>query len=84
MANPVAQRQLPVVTCFVPSLQYGCPFRVSLHSWQEPEGRRGTAALASCTESVCFEARVFLDGLYAGYNTMPRNLPTTIRETEYG
>ncbi len=67
-ANPVAQRQLPIVTCFVPSLQHGCPFRVSLHSWQEPEVSRGTQALTSPKDSVFFEARVLLDGICAGYD----------------
>lgn len=66
-ANPVAQRQLPIVTCFIPSLQHGCPFRVSLHSWQEPEASRGTQALTSPTDNVFFEARVLLDGVCAGY-----------------
>ncbi|KAL8729641.1 MAG: hypothetical protein Q9166_004590 [cf. Caloplaca sp. 2 TL-2023] len=68
-ANPVAQRQLPIVTCFVPSLEYGCPFRVSLHSWQEPEASRGTLALTSPKDGVFFEARVLLDGVYAGAST---------------
>lgn len=65
-ANPVNQRQLPIVTCFVPGLSYGCPFRVSLHSWHEPEVSRGTQALTSPEDCVFFEARVLLDGVYSG------------------
>ncbi|KAI4172000.1 MAG: hypothetical protein LQ343_003909 [Gyalolechia ehrenbergii] len=66
-ANPVSQRQLPIVTCFVPNLPHGCPFRISLHSWHEPEVSRGTQALTSPEDCVFFEARVLLDGMYAGY-----------------
>ncbi|KAL8675180.1 MAG: hypothetical protein Q9168_000433 [Polycauliona sp. 1 TL-2023] len=65
-ANPVAQRQSPIVTCFMPSLQHGCPFRVSLHSWQEPEASRGTQSLTLPNDKVFFEARVLLDGVCAG------------------
>lgn len=64
--NPVNQRQLPIVTCFVPALQHGCPFRVSLHTWGEPEVSHGTQALTSPEDSVFFEARVLLDGIYTG------------------
>ncbi|KAL8654578.1 MAG: hypothetical protein Q9210_001424 [Variospora velana] len=67
-ANPVNQRQLPIVTCFVPSLPHGCPFRVSLHSWSEPEVSRATQALTSPEDCIFFEARVLLDGAYAGYS----------------
>lgn len=67
-ANPVAQRQIPVVTCFVPHLSRGLQFRVSLHSWYEPPVSRGTQATTSPNDSILFEARVFLDGMYAGYD----------------
>ncbi|KAI4140405.1 MAG: hypothetical protein LQ341_003849 [Variospora aurantia] len=67
-ANPVNQRQLPIVTCFVPSLPHGCPFRVSLHSWSEPEVSRATQALTSPEDCIFLEARVLLDGVYAGYS----------------
>ncbi|KAL8629330.1 hypothetical protein Q9189_004979 [Teloschistes chrysophthalmus] len=67
--NPVAQRQLPTVTCFVPHLSRGSQFRVSLHSWYEPPISRGTQATTSPNDSVLFEARVFLDGICAGYDT---------------
>lgn len=65
--NPVNQRQLPIVTCFAPNLPHGCPFRVSLHAWHEPEVSRATQALTSPEDCVLFEARVFLDGVCAGY-----------------
>lgn len=64
--NPVNQRQLPIVTCFVPSLAHGCPFRVSLHTWGEPEVSQGTHALTASEDSIFFEARVLLDGKRAG------------------
>ncbi|KAL9000999.1 MAG: hypothetical protein Q9169_000483 [Polycauliona sp. 2 TL-2023] len=76
-ANPVAQRQSPIVTCFVPSLQHGCPFRVSLHSWQEPEASRGTQALTSANDKVFFEARVLLDGARSVINASMSEMDKT-------
>lgn len=71
-ANPVNQRQLPIVTCFVPSLSHGSPFRVSLHSWDEPEVSRATQALTSPEDCIFFEARVLLDGVYTGYGILDK------------
>ncbi|KAL8838383.1 MAG: hypothetical protein Q9170_002143 [Blastenia crenularia] len=65
---------MPIVTCFVPNLPHGCPFRVSLHSWLEPEVSRGTQALTTPDDCVFFEARVLLDGAYAGY--VSQNMPS--------
>ena len=75
--NPVSQRQLPIVTCFVPNLPHGCPFRVSLHCWPEqPEVSRGTQALTSSKDSVFFETRVLLDGVHVGYG--PQAVPLLV------
>ncbi|KAL9584973.1 MAG: hypothetical protein Q9212_001795 [Teloschistes hypoglaucus] len=74
-ANPVAQRQLPTVTCFVPHLSRGSHFRVSLHSWYEPPISRGTQATTSPDDSILFEARVFLDGICAGGLLMDKHSP---------
>lgn len=60
MAMP---RQVPTVACFVPNLHHGCPFRVSLHSWQPPVASRATKTIAPLDAMVYFEARVLLDGV---------------------
>lgn len=58
---------LPTVTCFVPSLAAGEPFRISIHSWQNPEASRYIHQIGSRhAEHVMFEARVFIDGHIAG------------------
>lgn len=58
---------LPTVTCFVPSLAAGEPFRISIHSWQNPEASRYIHQISSRhAEHVMFEARVFVDGQVAG------------------
>lgn len=79
-ANPVNQRQLPIITCFVPNLPHGCPFRVSLHSWHEPEISRATQALTSPEECVLFEARVFLDGEYVRYGVRLLSMSSQSRQ----
>jgi len=53
---------LPTVSCFVPSLLPGTPFRVSIHSWTSPVASRATQAMADHGNQVWFEARVLLDG----------------------
>jgi hypothetical protein len=54
---------LPTVSCFVPSLLPGTPFRVSIHSWASPVASRATQALADQGNQVWFEAKVLLDGI---------------------
>lgn len=53
---------LPTLTCFVPSLDAGSPFNISLHSWGEPEPSQYTQAYTQHAESCNWEARVFVDG----------------------
>jgi hypothetical protein len=53
---------LPILTCFVPSIQPGAPFQVSVHSWSEPDISQFTKSYSKHVEAVQFEARVFIDG----------------------
>lgn len=53
---------LPTLTCFVPSLDAGSPFNISLHSWGEPEPSEYTQGYTQHAESCNWEARVFVDG----------------------
>lgn len=46
---------LPAVTCFIPGLQAGAPFRVSIHSWQNPEVSRHVQSLSKPGDLVIFE-----------------------------
>ncbi|KAF4999568.1 hypothetical protein FGRMN_2316 [Fusarium graminum] len=59
--NPRAY-SLPAVTCFVPSLKPGTPFRISVHSWRRPIVRQ-------LADSECpgFEFRLFIDGDLVSY-----------------
>ena len=58
---------LPTVTSFIPSLPARDGFRISIHSWQNPEMSRHILSLKRPTDSVVFEARLFVDGKIAGY-----------------
>ncbi|KAF7504005.1 hypothetical protein GJ744_002933 [Endocarpon pusillum] len=55
--------QLPVLTTFVGSLVHNAPFRVSIHSWEQPKASRMLDSLTRPGSSVTFEARVYIDGL---------------------
>lgn len=58
---------MPTVTCFIPSLAAGEPFRISIHSWQNPEASRYVQYISNRNaDHVMFEARVFVDGQIAG------------------
>lgn len=59
----VVRAPLPTVTCFIPSILPGSPFRVSLHSWSTPTVSRETVARAPQEITVGFEAKVLLDGV---------------------
>ncbi|KAF5875386.1 uncharacterized protein Bfra_003840 [Botrytis fragariae] len=74
---------LPTVTCFIPSLAAGEPFRISIHSWQNPEASRYVQHISGrYAEHVMFEARVFVDGQIAGTKLFHRNGPwPTVLET---
>jgi hypothetical protein len=64
--------RIPTMTCFIPSLECGRQFKVSIHSWvNHPEGSAFTKA--KCTESsqeVKFEARVFIHGDLVAYASL--------------
>lgn len=62
---------LPIVTCFVPSIQPAAPFQISLHSWSEPEITQFTKSYSKHVELVQFEARVFIDGQLVAYVQAP-------------
>ena len=55
--------EVPTVACFVPSLDPGSSFRVSLHSWQPPVLSSSVEPSAPLKSLLCFEARVLLDGI---------------------
>ncbi|CAG8982609.1 hypothetical protein HYALB_00008101 [Hymenoscyphus albidus] len=57
---------LPTVTSFIPALPPGAHFRVSIHSWENPEISRFIQSIKKSTDKIMFEARVFLDGRIAG------------------
>ncbi|KJZ80068.1 hypothetical protein HIM_00782 [Hirsutella minnesotensis 3608] len=53
---------LPTVCCFVPSLPTEKPFKISIHSWNDPPVSLYTKSYSKYTEAVKFEARLFIDG----------------------
>lgn len=59
--------QLPVLTCFLPSLPRDTPFRVSVHSWNRPRPTRVMEGLMQPEDLVMFEVRIFIDGICASY-----------------
>lgn len=66
---------LPTITSFIPALPSGASFRVSIHSWENPEISRYIQSIKKPTDKIMFEARVFLDGRIAGYylHTLPNS-----------
>lgn len=54
--------QLPMLTSFIPSLDHGSPFRVSVHSWEPPKPSQILRTFKTHEETVAFEARVYIDG----------------------
>lgn len=65
-AFQVNSHLLPTVTSFIPGLPTGDPFRISIHSWQNPETSRYVDNLSKPSDHILFEARVFIDGRIAG------------------
>ncbi|KAG0651171.1 hypothetical protein D0Z07_2358 [Hyphodiscus hymeniophilus] len=51
----------PVVTSFIPSLSAGAVFRISIHSWHEPE------LSDPLKKSNMFQARLYVDGRITGH-----------------
>jgi len=50
------------VAGFIPSLPWGLPFRVSIHSWETPRIARPVPRTAQQDVVSLFEARVIVDG----------------------
>ncbi|PGH02338.1 hypothetical protein AJ79_07678 [Helicocarpus griseus UAMH5409] len=54
----------PILTAFVPSMARNTPFRVSVHSWHKPTPTRMMENLMQPEDSVVFEIRIFIDGVF--------------------
>ncbi|MCJ1401916.1 hypothetical protein MMC11_005133 [Xylographa trunciseda] len=59
----VSPPQLPIVACFLANQTDGNPFRVSLHSWEHPNPSQTLQVVTQHGKTICYEARVFIDGL---------------------
>ncbi|EED12629.1 conserved hypothetical protein [Talaromyces stipitatus ATCC 10500] len=55
--------QLPVLTCFVPSLPTQSPFRISIHSWEKPHPSRILESLMHPDDCILYEVRVYTDNV---------------------
>ncbi|PSR81298.1 hypothetical protein BD289DRAFT_484497 [Coniella lustricola] len=53
---------LPVMTCFVPSLQPGSPFHISIHCWGTPTISQYALTYSKFPALVKLEARIMIDG----------------------
>ena len=60
----------PIVSCFVPSLAIGCPFRISVHSWNPPTPSAGMKLGVQETRPFAIEAAVFIDGARVTYDVL--------------
>lgn len=58
---------IPVMSCFVPSLDAGAHFQISVHSWTGPEISQATKSYSKHVDLVRFEARVLIDGELVSY-----------------
>lgn len=58
---------LPTVTSFIQALPAGEPFRISVHSWENPEPSRYAHNVTKQPDLIMFEARVLVDGRLVGY-----------------
>lgn len=58
---------LPTVCCFVPSLDAGAPFQISVHCWGLPSISQFTKSYTKHVEDVNFEARLLIDGRLVAY-----------------
>ncbi|KAM0203070.1 hypothetical protein ACHAPI_001242 [Fusarium lateritium] len=65
---------LPTVTCFVPSLKAGTPFRISIHSWK-PIVRQ----LVEDGECPVFEFKLFIDGDLVASISKPNSIQELIK-----
>lgn len=71
----VVRAPLPTVSCFIPSILPGSPFRVSLHSWSTAVVSRETVARAPQESMVGFEAKVLLDGVCVAGTSLSQDPP---------
>jgi hypothetical protein len=62
---------LPIMTCFIPCLQAGMPFRISIHSWCRPGVSQFTRAYGRHVDLVKLEARILIDGRMVAYVIRP-------------
>lgn len=53
---------LPTMTCFVPSLQPGVHFHISIHCWDTPRISQYSLNYSKHPDLVKFEARILIDG----------------------
>lgn len=63
----VSNAQVPIVACFLADQADGSPFRVSVHSWERPSPSPALQIVTQHGKTICFEARVFVDGLCIAY-----------------
>ena len=73
MSDPFLDRyesvnKVPILTCFIPSLAAGTPFRISIHSWLKPTASTILRSRLAIDEEAAFEARVYLDGVHLRYD----------------
>lgn len=61
---------IPVLTTFVASLRSGEAFRVSVHSWQRPTPSQTLLSYMGPDDTVMFEARVYIDGVFVAYASL--------------
>lgn len=59
--------QLPVVTCFIPSLPAQSPLRFSVHSWEKPQPSRILESFMHPDDCVLYEVRIYTDNVYVAY-----------------
>lgn len=57
----------PTMTCFVPSLNPGSHFHVSIHCWDNPTVSKYALNYTKHSELVKFEARILIDGRTVAY-----------------
>ncbi|KAK7730600.1 hypothetical protein SLS53_008990 [Cytospora paraplurivora] len=75
---------LPVMTCFVPGLQPGAPFHISIHCWGNPKLSQYTQSYSKHPELVKLEARILVDGQVTKRGELEQlKFPTFRRELLY-
>ena len=54
--------QIPNLTGFIPSLDAGHTFRVSIHTWEKPKPSDVLLSFNPPPDRIVFEAKLFIDG----------------------